>query len=53
MTLERFIDLLDWTGRQLLAGTPGVIPPLLESILVRLQVFGHPAPSFARIWTRG
>ena len=38
MTLESYLDLLDWTGRQLRAGTHGVIPPALGSILVRLQV---------------
>ena len=38
MTLESYLTLLHWTGRQLRAGTHGVIPPALGSILVRLQV---------------
>ena len=38
MTLESYLNLLDWTGRQLRAGTSGVIPPGLASILDRLQV---------------
>jgi hypothetical protein len=38
MTLERYLELLDWTGRQLRVGTTGVIPAALESILARLQV---------------
>ena len=38
MTLQSYLELLDWTGRQLRAGTRGVIPQGLESILNRLQV---------------
>jgi hypothetical protein len=38
MTLQSYLELLDWTGRQLRAGTHGVIPQGLESILNRLQV---------------
>ncbi len=38
MTLERYLTLLDWTGRQLRAGTHGVIPQALGSILDRLLV---------------
>jgi hypothetical protein len=38
MTLESYLKLLDWTGRQLRAGTKGVIPPELASILDRLRV---------------
>jgi len=38
MTLESYLSLLDWTGRQWRAGTHGVIPPGLASILDRLQV---------------
>ncbi len=33
MTLQSYLELLDWTGRQLRAGTFGVIPQGLESIL--------------------
>ena len=38
MTLQSYLELLDWTGRQLRAGTQGVIPRGLESMLDRLQV---------------
>jgi hypothetical protein len=38
MTLESYLTLLDWTGRQLRGGTRGVIPLALASILDRLQV---------------
>ncbi len=38
MTLRSYLELLDWTGRQLRAGAHGVIPQGLESILDRLQV---------------
>ncbi len=41
MTLESYLELLDWTGRQLRAGKTGMIPAALESILVRLQVFAE------------
>ena len=38
MTLEAYLELLDWTGRQLRAGTCGAIPAALGSILDRLRV---------------
>ncbi len=38
MRLQSYLELLDWTGRQLRAGTRGVIPQGLESILDRLKV---------------
>ncbi len=38
MTLETYLELLDWTGRQLRTGAHGVIPQGLESILDRLHV---------------
>ena len=38
MTLRSYLELVDWTGRQLRAGTRGAIPQALESILDRLQV---------------
>ena len=38
MSLASYLELLDWTGRQLRAGTCGVIPPSLGSILYRLQI---------------
>jgi len=38
MTLHTYLELLDWTGRQLRAGAHGVIPQALESILDQLHV---------------
>ena len=38
MALQSYLELLDWTGCQLRAGTQGVIPQGLESMLYRLQV---------------
>ncbi len=38
MTLQSYLDLLDWTGRQLRTGSHGEIPQALESILDRLHV---------------
>ena len=38
MKLENYLELIDWTGRQLRAGTKGVIPASLAPILARLQV---------------
>ncbi len=38
MTLQTYLELLDWTGRQMRAGAYGVIPLALVSILVRLLV---------------
>ena len=38
MTLAKYLELIDWTGRQLRAGTKGVIPPSLASIFDRLQL---------------
>ncbi len=38
MTLQTYLELLDWTGRQLRTGAHGVIPQGLESILDRLHV---------------
>ncbi len=38
MTLESYLTLLDWTGRQLHAGTHRMIPSALGSILDRFQV---------------
>jgi hypothetical protein len=38
MTLQIYLELLDWTGRQLRLGARGVIPQGLESIIDRLKV---------------
>lgn len=35
---ESYLDLLDWTGRQFVAGKKGAIPPHLAPILERLEV---------------
>jgi len=36
MTLEQYLLLLDWTGRQLKKNKPGLIPPEFAPILERL-----------------
>jgi len=38
MTLDQYLELLDWTGRQIRAGQRGHIPPHLSPILTRLQI---------------
>ena len=38
ITLEKYLELLDWTGRQLREGKRGVIPDSLAPILERLRV---------------
>lgn len=38
MTLERYLELLDWTGRQLGGVSRGTIPAELASILERLGI---------------
>jgi hypothetical protein len=38
MTVEEYLMLLDWTGRQLREGKDGVIPAELASILQRLGI---------------
>ena len=38
MTLAKYLELIDWTGRQLRTGTKGVIPASLASIFDRLQL---------------
>ncbi len=38
LTLEQYLELLDWTGRQLRAGKSGVIPGHLAPILQRLKI---------------
>jgi len=36
MSLSKYLELLDWTGRQLRSGKRGTIPPDLAPILERL-----------------
>ena len=38
MNSEQYIMLLDWTGRELRADTPGAIPEHLAPILERLGI---------------
>ena len=38
MTLDEYLELLDWTGRQLKSGKPGSIPASALPILERLEV---------------
>ncbi len=38
MTLDEYIDLVDWTGRKLLDNKRGAIPAHLSPILLRLNV---------------
>ena len=38
LTLEFYLDLLDWTGRNLAAGKRGAIPDHLEPILQRIGI---------------
>jgi hypothetical protein len=39
LALDRYLELLDWTGRQLAAGKRGAIPANLAPILQRLDLF--------------
>ena len=41
MTLDKYLELLDWTGRQILEDKAGSIPPGLAPILERLQMSGQ------------
>jgi hypothetical protein len=38
LSLDEYLSLLDWTGRQLANGKRGVVPAHLEPILVRLGI---------------
>jgi len=38
MSFERYLELLDWTGRQVRSDKPGAIPATLAPILERLQI---------------
>jgi hypothetical protein len=38
LTLEEYLDLLDWTGRQIVEGKKGAIPEHLAPILTRLNI---------------
>ena len=38
LDLDRYLELLDWTGRQVVADKPGCIPAELPPILERLQI---------------
>jgi len=38
INLDEYLELLDWTGRQIVEGKKGAIPPHLAPILFRLEV---------------
>jgi len=38
MRVEAYLELLDWTGRQLVGGKRGAIPPTVAPILTRLDI---------------
>jgi REP element-mobilizing transposase RayT len=38
LTVEEYLDLLDWTGRQIVEGKKGAIPEHLAPILTRLNI---------------
>jgi hypothetical protein len=40
LSLDSYLELLDWTGRQLRAGKPGAIPAHMAPILERLRIRG-------------
>jgi hypothetical protein len=46
MALDQYLQLLEWTGRQIRTGKAGAIPPHLNPILERLQLNGE-------VWTKG
>ena len=41
MSLEDYLNLLDWTGRQIVRGKKGRIPKTVEPILQRLKLDRH------------
>jgi hypothetical protein len=56
MSLEQYLELLDWTGRQLVEGKRGSIPAHLAPILLRLQIAEENwlelASNFGRLFQR-
>ena len=56
MSLEQYLELLDWTGRQLASGKRGAIPADLAPILERLQIaekdWCELAGNFGRLFQR-
>ena len=40
MTLDEYLELLDWTGRQIRSDKRGAIPGHLAPILARLNIHG-------------
>ena len=38
MSVEEYLELLDWTGRQIVSGKGGAIPPGVAPILERLRI---------------
>ena len=56
MSLDEYLNLLDWTGRQLVRGKRGSIPAELAPILIRLQIAADDwlevAGNFGRLFNR-
>jgi REP element-mobilizing transposase RayT len=50
--LDKYLSLLDWTGRQLRAASRGTIPPQLAPILERLGVIGDGWVETVRLFGR-
>ena len=38
LSLDEYLDLVDWTGRQIVEGKKGAIPVHLSPILIRLEI---------------
>ena len=56
LSLDDYLELLDWTGRQMRAGKPGAIPaelaPILERLKVRPEGWWLCATSFTELFRR-
>ncbi|MBI2479147.1 MAG: hypothetical protein HYV60_11090 [Planctomycetia bacterium] len=56
MSVVEYLELLDWTGRQIVAGKRGAIPEQLSPILSRLRIerpsWLELASNFGRLYHR-
>jgi hypothetical protein len=52
MSLDQYLQLVDWTGRQLRGDKPGQIPPQLDPILTRLDCSFETWMDFVRNFRR-
>jgi len=56
MDLDDYLELLDWTGRQIVAGKKGAIPTHFQPILTRLEVdhdqWVHSSQNFGSLFYR-